>query len=1313
MPICNHFNGGFMKPYSDYVKLVDSNKPSDVFNKYSVRDDNTFFNSRLKPVITNNKNVRFSSDTTNDRLVIFYDATTQSMPAVPHFVDPTADDFHFIEDNAGIFLRVEGSVTPPDVFVPRNNRQLRNPHFVFKEGATGKYLGRDRYDNYMTEVLRDFGGKFTWYEGSRDTHTSYKTFASGDVFSDDENLHLAFMYLESMDATNYSPSLWYSRMSNTDGTFENPSLIEPFCLMNDDKRIIHHVPRFTKIDGLGLILSYISGGRNSSEFYCNLKISRDDGTNWSDYSEFKIPWFVSATTSHVDPYTPINMSVSYAENKLVYYFGFCQNYQSDNPTRNGNIVYSEDMGRTFVSAEVDFATSVQKILSTRIFSIQDSCMYYDQKNSRFIVASMVRLTPSADNYSPTVLMIFANYGQNLKKWDLVITENMGHEDVVYTGGGIYGVYKDVAVSLSDHVALGDPIPSRHNAMIPFVDKNRVTNLIMNGAIKESNFARNQGIDYDITGQFDWIPNPILVPIEIQPSTDQYLNQFQFSNYPMRARKIYQPPEITITPSYKDIVNPYLSIHYDSIINNFNECKPTNDTTARNWQYPRNTFSVMAATEHKNGYFMLGVQNIQSIPANILSDSYINYNIPVLIYRPNWSNVNIKPRQLVYFTPARYYDSTFVGWNAETSVSGQEIRTLFHTKKYFETMFMRTEGSPPSGYRCGLSHVSTDIADQARRGAMWNADATRGVFAHFICSLDSKFYIDATSMVHFIGIGEDIGSASNGSGLQTFLGKDFIGVRSSGSVATDMFMTFPGWDTTRNIEFLTVVNRFRTLDSSHEHRLWARYENNRDWTMLYYNILTSGIAAPVTSPGIKIGNLWRWPTSITGDATNIVFFKYHAEGWSAFEMMRQISDQETYQKPIACNPTQCLPFEQTLPNGLKIAWAGQDATAQSQFEIFKIEQKYSPKKMLDMRPSLGWRSIDTTNPTTVTIDFGREINFNSLALYKHNLYYATFSYAPGSNTNPALSDFTRFLLHSTEEQHFFTSDSTEFGITSDDPTNMYIVNRNTMILYDQNILKYIKFHPDIVGKKIKLGNNDGVNHEWVARVIACQWFENDSSCMLQFENPTHNYFTDIGRYLDQLNLSSSINFAIVEDRHFFKLTQVYRARYLKIDMTLSPSYSRQLYDPTFEGYFKIGLLGLGMYQENENPIENGIEITELSPTITQGKISGSGVPIQVSNDNNRHRFQLQYSASKTGFQEQFGQLQNFYKDTGNGREMFFFIPKKLYPQNYTQMSYGDMSNSYGYEKMTREFYFVRYDSNTQQQTRRGMLGNISVVLEEVP
>ena len=1348
MPICNFFDGGFMRPVNINPKSIESNKTSKVVKTYSLDQDNTTYISGLRPIILDQREINHL-DSENPRLIVYLDSTTPWFQGGPRFIEPSVDDYQpllGIEYPEAGRLTVGSSHSAQEI--GHQNIQPETPHFIYKEvggGVAGSYLGRDRFDNYMTEVLRDFGGKFNWYSGDRNAASAPNTFGHGDLCATPTGLSLCFNSIYGPDATAFSATLWHSRFVDSDGTFGNPVMVEENinALNGVSLRNTKNNPKMIYVDKLGLLIGYVklgqinlNFGNDAFDYFIHFKLSKDNGVTWSDYSEVRIP-FNSYSNSisgiiHGSITFPINFNMVYAENKIVCFCGFTTNTEESNtPTRSGTVFYSEDLGRTFKTSEIDFNILIQRFLTGQTWTIKDSCLTYDPKNSKFFVFNMVRLSPTGSNrYSPTVMIVMNNLFNELKNWDVCLMQNMSATNVI--GDGATDNIPTYAFSLADRVATGYPTTNFLQRLVPFTDSNNITYLIANGGMMYRNTnvdlstnSFDEYADFSVSnqlGKFSWIPNPFMIPIEMKKVTDSYLSQFKFANSPWRARKLIGPSHgHKRTFSGRRYNLSSLSHHYDSIIGDYSEVQ-YNDTTALDWQYPRNNFFIVAATEYKNSYFMLGMKIVQGIVpsgASTINDC-IDYHIPVLIHRPGWSNLNIKPRKINYLTPARYPDSTYVGWEADAGApTSNTVRTIFPTKKYWEIQFMRADAAALGSFGCDLKHQgNTANTFKGNRGCQHDVDSTRGMFSHFICSLDSVFYRDITSMVHYSCLAQTAVGNTNKTGVQILLGKDHIGIRSSGSVDQNMYRAIAGWDATRNIEFLVTLNRFRTLDETHAHRVFAKYENNRDWTMLYYNLCTAGTAAFIADTGIKIGNMWRWPSSIVGDATSVVFFKYHSEGWSSLGMNTLITGSLLGTRTDAVLPQPCLPTDTYLPNGARIAWSGNDATANTVFEFNSLQQKNSPKKLMDIRPSISWESYDATTPQVITIDFGQNVAFNSVALYNHNINGMKLHYAPSQDNTPMIPDYTAFMIYRYDQA--LTEDTTSQGFFVDFLSS--IVDRNTLLVYDSNFLSYVR-NRGIVGKDLYI-YSDNYGYYLSMRCTACQWFD-DASAMMTFKFFDKDYFGVMtGNRFFESGMLIGENVYVQENKHLFVLPKTIVARHILIDMTSadilpgsSPAgIASANRDPPYDGFARIGSISFGVFEEAENPLQNGFSYTQRSPSVLQQKLSGRGMPIQLSNNKDIKAFNIQYSASEIGHRKQFGQIQNLLKNISVSKDVFYFIPQDLNikkdPNNKGQLLESVLLNTYGIKKMTTDFYMVRVSSSNVNLKRDGLLGSVSLNLEEV-
>jgi hypothetical protein len=1337
------FNGGFLKPFNPQGGYtITSNIKSDSASVYAISEQGkTKVQSKLVPKIEDVDSTSSLSVSDPTTVEIFLDSTTRVLPASPGFIESSPDDYH-------PFPAIEYTESR---FAGFGDYIPRTPHFVVKPDSTSQYYGKDRYDNFMTEALTSFGDKFRWF-GS-DLNTLRTTFNGGSLGVTQGGLHMAFTYLKAPDMTYYGADLYYSKYSDADGTFKNPVLLEsnldygdwyqepfPSLVVKPFNRKTN--PRFINVQNTGLFLATLRTSYNVSkdatDYYLDLKLSRDDGTTWSDYSRTPFQFYIEDPNfsggSKVTVYEQhsTQMHWAYAENKMVCLFEFrnATTFGADGLDRI-NIAVSNDLGRSFQQFNIDLNKVIGKLFAnttnTAVYYAPGT-LYYDPKISRFVIVVGVNITKYTSPYSiGSGFVLLVNRGNDLNIWDPVIIQNTSDSPAFkYSGTTDYNFCLS---HLSNRYQYNQPVGSR---IISCVDENNICWTVMHGGLsykKTNNAAFDSYADYSgnnsaVAGDlnFAWHCNPYLVSFELTPSTDSNLNQFRFSNIPWRARKFSgRGTSHNNTNNTVGLYGATISAFYDAIINNNNELQNANYPTGSDLAPYRNRTFIHSMVSYKNNLWMLAGEHVNLPSAYIQENRSMTFQIPMLITRPTWSNVNIKPRKIHYFTPARYWDNSFFGWEQLTTTSGQQISLSLppNGRKYYEMKFQRESAIDALAPRCGLYHYGGAAAFVGRRGAMWDADSTRGVFAHFICSNDAGLFTsDITSMVHAVSISPSPGSGVNMSTIQTWVGKNFIAIQSSGSTTSNKYQVFPGIDTTRNMEFLVIANRFKSFDTTHEHRMFFKYEGAKDWTFMYFTLLTSG-SSLVFSHGIAMGNLMRWPTVVAGDATNCIFFKYHSEGWSAKGMTDYYPTgvsgvlTPSADNKIAVLPQPCLHAKTFLPKDIQITWSGQDATCGTVFNLKKAEYKNTPEKMLDFRPNIGFKSLDGTTPYSLLIDFGQPMVFDSVALYNHNLMTAKFSY---SQINPS-SDLTQFLVHWNANLVDATDYRTRNVFPADTPTHMSIVDSNTLLVYNQDFLKYVQ-NNNVIGQIFQF--NDSVFTKRIVKKCMSAEVLNDSSVYLQFQIPTSDLWLVGGT--NNFNLMNFVGgqFCVLKEKHFYVLNKTITARWIKIedvvvnsDESAFKSY-RSTFDGThqsnFDGNFQIGSLHFGMFQQTENPVQNNFKTTLISPSSLEAKFAGAPVSVQVAQQS-YNRFNVEFQSAYDGNGEQADQIRQFVKYIGGNRDPFYFTPRQLTSWDGLRHSVYSDTSVYGFKSYTTDFYFVRLLNNPQFK-QNGNLVSLSLSMEEV-
>jgi hypothetical protein len=1389
MSFIEKFRGGFMKPITtnDYTIGVASNVPQyeftdDKVNTYRVDDDNTTYRSKLQPIIMGHDSSSFIADSM--QLKIFWDQTTYTLPGRPGFIESPSDDYHPMPE----IEFAEGASA-----LSGNDRFVRTPHFVVKPDSTSQYYGKDRFDNYMTEPLSSFGGKFTWFDNRLGlTSTTKTTFNGGDIYGNERGLHMAFLYLkECMDLTSYQADLYYSRYSDYDGTFQNPVLLEQsidvggygtpletFKTMNRKTN-----PKFVEIPGVGLFINTLRStyntSRDTTEYYIDMKISRDDGTNWANYNRFPLNLFWVARNGTSQNMNMINdiycpyMHWVYAESKLVCMMEF-RDYRSTTileEKEHLNLLVSENEGRTFKQANIDLSKIIPTY--TRFGNSNYNryilgSIHYDKKNSKFMITiGLTTINQNNDGEAIYGFAVIANSDLSLDRWEVILTENTGVRGLAGSPG-----YFNKQYNLGWNVSnFGDGVERYLHGHGPkflaMSDEDNNSWIVTNCGISNRGLAstgyNSRGFDEfsDYSGSiptistetliYSWTPTSLLFGLELLPATDSFLNQFRFATAPHRARKFsgsvshrnrvdngYALPVENNVNGIPPGQGATLSLYLDSIIENLDQrilSQPApNVTSVLGNTSPLNTFYIQSFTRYKNSFWFLGTD---SVLATSQENRNLDYQIPVLIHQPTWSNTNIKPRQNVYFTPMKHQDSTFVGWGRNAAETSEEIKTIFppETKKYWEVKFARNQSAPGTILRCGLNHLSDTSAFVNLKGTAWDIDSTRGAFAHFICSVDSVFHRDTTSMVHILSV-PTVTTPFNGyvsgnrTSLQTFIGKDHIAFRSTGDVATNFYAastpSTPGndIDTTRNLEFLVVVNRFRNLDSTHEHRAFFRYENTRDWTCVYFNLCkvgnidaaTAGFA-PV-SPGFMFGNIYRWPTSLAAgqDMSSSIYFKYHAEGWSAMEMHRFYpSNVSGVLTPSSDNllsvlPQPCMHPKTFIPRGIQVGWAGQDATCGANFNIVNYAQKNNVAKILDDRPNISFRSAGANAATaegiiSFNIDFGKTISFDSLTLYNHNLRKSRFWYGQENNT----TDLTAFLLLDQRSENI---DQTNFeNMTSFRQEKISNLDKDCILSYEEDFVKYVKLNKDKLNGKIFQFTGEQDTEAYFFRKLKYYEIWNDSSVYLEFESflgYSAPYPADLD--LTVLSSTSGFNFVIFQNKHLFQLSRKINARYIKITEDFESFPSSQM--SPLEGYFYVGMMSFGNFQENENPIENGFKVKEFSPSAISQKYAGAGVSTLLTT-NKRKSFDLQVNTSYNRSGGQYEQVDNFYKSIGGNRDNFYFAKNLVQSDGtfYALTGISSVETKFGYKKCTVDFFLVK-NKGTVSQQKKNNNSTLSLTLEEV-
>lgn len=1343
------FNGGFMRSVNVSDAAVSSSVRSDAFQSYVIRDDNTTFRSSLFPTFMGADRSTYIPDSMT--LEVFWDQTTVALPGSTGFIEPPPDDYHPMPE----IEYSEGSSA-----LTTGDRYVRSPHFVVRPDSTSQYQGKDRYDNYMYEALRSFGGQFVWFAGAAASH--FSTFNGGDLYASPTGLHLAFTYMRSnSDMTEFLTDLYHSKFSDQDGTFANPQLIEGGVSVKYQSSLLgagnpssfnaRINPRLLHVPDVGLFLHHMKGRYNlqtdSTEFYIDSFVSRDDGTVWSPYSSIPLNLTTGTRTSAgaylaVEQMYPPEMHWTFAENKMVCLLNFRDTGTVLGTKNHINLLISEDLGRSYIQNNLDLNKLMGSFVVSSVATDQMTVgsIGYDVKNSKFFIPVFltggVTVTTSLER---NALFLIVNKNENLIDWEVVVVENMSQGLVTNRN-----LARSWLFNTNQYETANGNEAGHSTKILTYNDENNIFWSVLTGGMTYKatfntpwaafdDFADYSGYTPNANGQFAWMLGNFLLPLELIPSTDSILNQYRFANTPWRARKLWhRSGNITRkndpTGSLSGIVpgnGASFGIFHDAIINNNDKVWPTTQVSTRS--YPRNACYIQSITKYRNDFFYLSTEIVRR--TTFQENRSIEYQIPTIIYRPTWSNINIKPRKIYYFTPTKYQDSTYAGWTGLTAAAGQTINTEYPTptitKRYWEVKFFRNDTVQAAAtLNCGLSHLCVGTPFQGNRGGMWEADATRGAFAHFGCSLDSAFMKttnDITCLVHVLGVPQNTQSNTGSSFIWTFLGKGFVGYKSSGSAGQNFYQTFAGIDTTRDMEFLSVVNRFRGLDTTHEHRGFFRYRESSDWTFLYFTLCTVTPGASPTFPsatGLYFGNLHRWPTTITGDNTSVVYFRHHSEGWSALEMHRlypaNVSGALTpsTNNKLGVLPQPCTAARTFLPRGVQVGWSGQDATCGAVFSIRQANAKNVPSKMLDERPNIGWRSLDGTSVYSLAIDFGRSVTFNAVSLYNHNLMTGRFFYGQENAT----TDMTAFLLH----WNAWKVDTTNFrdfcSFPDTSPANMTAVDTDTLLVYNKEFLKFARENE--LGGRVFQFEDTGAGRRIIKR---CSSYEilSDASVYLQFERPQGNLWLSGGT--QNLNaMTFNGRFLVLPQKQLYLLNRTLTARYIRIDDAVvnggDPGFStyRSTFDGThqsnFDGYFKVGALSFGLFQQNENPVQHNMRTTYLTTTVLEKRYAGGDYAVPVT-DKRRVRFETQFTAAVTGRGNQFEQLEHFVRYIGIEREFFYFAPRAMSYWDGTFGTAAANTSSSGFSGYTTDFYLMRL-ANKPVSKRNNNLASLGMTMDEV-
>lgn len=1355
------FNGGFLKPADIRdAKIMGYTGPTvDEVAVYGVEDQGQSSRSQLQPVFLGDDSSSFIRD--RMELTLYYDQTTLVFPAKGQFIEGSSNDFHQLQET-GYNEGLSG--------LNFSSRSVKNPHFIVRPDTTSEFLGKDRYDNFVVDPFPTFG-QFTYWSSTQNTQT---TFNGGDLYSDGRNLHLGFMYLKARDHTQYLADLYYSRYSKYDGTFGRLSLLESDIdvagTANQLSTLVMNTkvnPRFVDVPGLGLLLASFrksfSTGRDTSQYFVDFKLSRDDGTSWGDFTKINLSLFTEVRDSLKNnlPMSEVvspQMNWQFAEGKLVGLINFKTRIDGNSTTSQltcrGNILVSDDLGKTFRQVGLDLSkVGRPSIFSSSPIITDDICMFYDQKNSKFFVCMMMSQQGSSINAAGN-LVVLANRDSRLVNWDVVYTENL-------TGTGTQSIFsasdpsKRFQLMLRSFRDTTNLLNGHTSGMIPFVNDDKVSYLIMNAGEMFSpsvNVAAPLPYDEyaDYTGsslqQFRtfWIQNPIMVPLELMPSTDSYLGQYKAADSPWRARKLTETGNIGRRNSGASLgvapnVGSAINMLMDGVAYENAEIDPVNFS----FRYPRPRFNVLSCVSFDGDIFMLAADMVMGVMNGVRS---IEYQIPAIIHRPKWSNASIKARKTSYLSPVRHYDSTYRGWTRGTAAVGEQILTECPplTKKNWEIKFARSDQTQFASTNCCLEHLTTSTAFQGRRGAMWDADSTRGAFAHFTCSLDSQFYRDTTNMVHFFSIPSVAGGVASKSTLQTFLGKDHVGFRSSGSAETNFYQTLK-MDATRNIEFLVVVNRFRSLDTTHEHRAYMRYEGASDWTFAYFALCAVGNGFS-TFAGVRLGNIWRWPSVISAsDRTSVVYFKQHSEGWSALEMHRQyppgVSGVLTPSSDNRNNvgPVHCSPIVNHLPRGFRVGWAGQDSTSGASFFLKKTSSGNSVANVLDPSPQrmFATKRVESNQYVSILVDLGRPVEFDTIALYDYNMGVTVDVYGSLDNTSamsllPILSVTSESIA--ANDINFLTVG--EFDTNNDplfkmrnldqfvvDPGAPYggpdvFPDKHTAIIHkrppvspyngsaNQKIFEYIeRLGGNVVGEPFRFfDDSEGFSFE--RRCSSCKLRADATSYQLTFDMPEKPWPAG-GPSENLLYLNSG---GILADQVYQGARRLLVSRASKmvaryLGFSFVTSVRNYNYTPYESRYF-LKNLAIGNFEDFEVPIENGMRQTVVSPATLEQKLAGGRVSVLDNINNKRQRFEITLQLNRSGQYEPFGQIESLVKNLGITRDAFYFCPHRFI----------DSDNPAAIDRLrinriTKFVYLVRLAGAFDKQIDENN-ATVSFVLEEV-
>ena len=140
---------------------------------------------------------------------------------------------------------------------------------------------------------------------------------------------------------------------------------------------------------------------------------------------------------------------------------------------------------------------------------------------------------------------------------------------------------------------------------------------------------------------------------------------------------------------------------------------------------------------------------------------------------------------------------------------------------------------------------------------------------------------------------------------------------------------------------------------------------------------------------------------------------------------------------------------------------------------------------------------------------------------------------------------------------------------------------------------------------------------------------------------------------------------------------------------------------YDRYLYMKKLGIGIFEENENPIENSMNIELISPLAKENNLANKGVYVRINNNNRRLKFDISIKNSYNNIYKQFGQLMNLLINVDGNKDVFYFNPYKFYSTNTAN----------GFSKYSNFVYLVRIVNQPSIQ-KNGNLASMTLVLEEV-